>query len=209
MQIVKNTEWGMRNLHLLENNQSNPNQIVIHHMGAGKEANIPIWIKYGSDYCIKSVEKHHIGTNRWFALGYHFVVMPDGKVYEGRDMHTRGAHVKNHNLNKIGILVYGNFDYESVTKEQKESLRELVQYLQSKLNLEDVKGHRDFANTKCPGNDLYLFVQELNLLLKDESPHKQEYEIDFSVNSKEAILHKIEEIEKQFQDLKNLIKSKL
>lgn len=48
----------------------------------------------------------------WRDIGYHYVIRRDGQVETGRQDHERGAHVKNHNENSLGICLVGGIDID-------------------------------------------------------------------------------------------------
>ena len=46
---------------------------------------------------------HMSKTPPWSDIGYHFVILRDGKVEAGRPIERAGAHVRGHNHDSIGI----------------------------------------------------------------------------------------------------------
>ena len=66
----------------------------------------------------------------------------------------KGAHTLYENGKSIGICLDGNFEEDSISKEQLESLINIGTSLVIKYNLEDVVGHRDCNETKCPGKNI-------------------------------------------------------
>lgn len=49
-------------------------------------------------------------NQKWYDIGYNFLVGGDGNVYEGRGWDIHGAHLPELNSNSIGICLLGNFD---------------------------------------------------------------------------------------------------
>lgn len=49
-------------------------------------------------------------------IGYHYVVMIDGVVCNGRDVNVIGAHCVNHNSNSIGVCYVGGLDISGKKK---------------------------------------------------------------------------------------------
>src|SRR5437016_681095 len=45
---------------------------------------------------------------RFYHIGYHYVILPDGTVQQGRPEHCRGAHAQGYN-SYIGICLVGDF----------------------------------------------------------------------------------------------------
>lgn len=95
----------------------------------------------------------------WKGIGYHFVVRRDGTVENGRPITTVGAHAYGHNRGSIGIVWVGGLvgddkGDDTRTPEQVQSLHKLVEGLRMVLPQPvEVVGHRDLADTQCPGGD--------------------------------------------------------
>lgn len=93
---------------------------------------------------------------RGFAdIGYHYVVLLDGTIQQGRDVSLVGAHCHGHNAESIGICYIGGCDYlgrpaDTRTWEQRKALRNLVAMLKHDFPAAAVYGHRDFAAKDCP-----------------------------------------------------------
>lgn len=96
--------------------------------------------------------------NGWSDIGYHFVVLLDGTVEEGRPLHRQGAHVSGHNKTTIGICYIGGMDEDmqypkdTMTEAQEIAVEELVCELRDQFG-DDVIfcGHNDFTDRKaCP-----------------------------------------------------------
>jgi hypothetical protein len=96
-------------------------------------------------------------TKGWSNIGYHFVIMPDGRCEEGRPLSQPGAHCKvgQRNFIGIGICLVGDFSATEVPKAQLVGLvNKVVQLLGAfHLKLDDIELHRDVpkAATECPG----------------------------------------------------------
>ncbi|OLN29263.1 peptidoglycan recognition protein family protein [Desulfosporosinus metallidurans] len=96
-------------------------------------------------------------TRGWSDIGYHFVIMPDGRCEDGRPLYRSGAHcnVGHRNFIGIGICLVGNFSETEVPDTQLVGLvNKVVQLLAAfKLGVGDVELHRDVpgAATECPG----------------------------------------------------------
>ena len=118
----------------------NVDSIAFHHM-AHKTWNV------------KDVEKCHVYTNGWSAIGYNYWIAFDGTVYDGRGLH-KGAGVENHNSHIISIGLQGDFEVQIPTLEQYEAARELVSYLKNKVpSIKTIGCHKDWNATACPGKN--------------------------------------------------------
>ena len=75
----------------------------------------------------------------------------DGSIFTGRPIDYAGAHTTNYNSVSVGICFEGNFETETMSAAQKQAGKELVQYLKTKYPKAQVKKHKDFNATACPG----------------------------------------------------------
>ena len=100
----------------------------------------------------EQIHNYHLSKG-WSGAGYHFYVRKDGKIYRLRPEDKVGAHATNHNYNSIGVCAEGNFENETMSEVQKESLKELVSYLKNKYDINKVQKHKDVQNTSCPGKN--------------------------------------------------------
>ena len=109
----------------------------------------------GRPVTIREITQWH--KKRGFStIGYHYVVMLDGTVCNGRNVDTVGAHCTNHNSHSIGVCYVGGLD--KVTKQpkdtrtpaQKYALTTLLKKLKALYPKAKIYGHHDFANKACP-----------------------------------------------------------
>lgn len=85
------------------------------------------------------------------AIGYHFIIYPNGAIATGRHLDEIGAHAQGFNSKSIGICLLGT---DKFSQEQWESLRENIALLLRKYpGIHRVVGHRDLPDVKktCPG----------------------------------------------------------
>jgi hypothetical protein len=96
-------------------------------------------------------------------IGYHFVVDPAGRVWEGRKLAFEGAHVVGQNESNVGIVALGDYEKQGLAREQQDALRLLVGCLRDRfgIKLHRVYGHSDLGQSVCPGRNLYTWVTEL------------------------------------------------
>ena len=120
--------------------------IVIHHSASPRATTVG------------AIRDFHMNTRGWKHIGYHKIVEEDGTVYAGRKLENVGAHAFGHNRDSIGICVVGDNtkEQESWSKEQIETLNELVHSLRLRFPEAEILGHRDLegAHTLCPGLDV-------------------------------------------------------
>ena len=75
---------------------------------------------------------------------------------KGRDIDKTGAHCKGHNRNSIGVCYCGgvetdgNTPKDTRTKEQKDSLLNVLKTLKAMYPTATIYSHNKFANKACP-----------------------------------------------------------
>lgn len=119
---------------------NNPNELILHHSAI-------------EDMTVDEVHQKHI-ENGWSGIGYHYFIRKDGMIYQGRPEDMIGAHVKENNINTLGVCLEGNFENTELTQQQEKSVLNLLRYLFLKYDIESLKGHRDLGETLCPGEKL-------------------------------------------------------
>ena len=93
-----------------------------------------------------------------YHIGYHYVILPDGRIEKGRPENCLGMHARTHN-DWLGICIIGDFTThhhwwpDHPTAPQLKSVVALCEYLMSKYHIppQYVKRHRDINYTTCPG----------------------------------------------------------
>lgn len=102
------------------------------------------------------IRRWHVDDNGWSDIGYHWVIERDGKLQYGRHAQARGAHVRGHNHESIGICLVGGIDQhgnpeDNFTPEQWLVLEMLIEVLQVRYPAAQVVGHYYFTPYKtCP-----------------------------------------------------------
>jgi len=89
----------------------------------------------------------------WGDVGYHYLIDPAGRVWEGRPLGFQGAHVRNHNEGNIGICMLGNYMHQQPNRAQLRSLETTIGGLMQthRVGVSNVYTHRELGNTSCPG----------------------------------------------------------
>ena len=124
-----------------------------------------------------------------YHIGYHYVILPDGRIQPGRPENCPGAHSGSsfYNQRFLGICLVGDFDSHGrwngrrsprqPTQAQIESLVKLCTRLMHEYDmpLRNVRRHRDVGQTYCPGDGFpfgrvrALIAQELERRLQNAS----------------------------------------
>ena len=101
---------------------------------------------------VQSIHATHL-SNGWSGIGYHFYVRKDGSVYRGRPVDKVGGHCIGKNNVSVGICFEGNFENEIMPAAQIKAGQELISYLKGLYPSAEVKRHKDFNSTACPGKN--------------------------------------------------------
>lgn len=115
------------------------------------------WYNYNPDYWIEEITRWHLERKFW-TIGYHHVVFPDGEIRPGRPEDKKPASIKWHNTGALAICAFGNFDNEMVNQDQYESWTDFTAKKINQFNLnaeKDIIFHREFnKNKNCPGKSI-------------------------------------------------------
>jgi hypothetical protein len=167
-------DWGARALNLeapeepgLFDPQTNPLGVLYYASDLRRELNtVVVHHSAFSHAGPAEIQALHMDRRGYADVAYHFLIDPDGIIYEGRDIHIRGAHVQGYNTGSVGVVLLGNFNEEEPTLAQIESLVDLVDYLRYTYGIRYLAGHKDYPDqspdgTECPGDNLYPLLPDL------------------------------------------------
>lgn len=122
---------------------------------------------------IARIQREHMGNRGYGDIGYHFLIDPSGRVWEGRELRYQGAHASgSNNVGNIGICLLGNFvrqrSGQGPTTAQVRSMEQLVVQLMQRYRFggEALYCHSDFKNTQCPGPRMRPLVRQFARQLK-------------------------------------------
>lgn len=110
--------------------------------------------KEGKAFNVADITRWH--KERGFTtIGYHYVVLLDGTIQQGRAEMVMGAHCTGHNANSIGVCYIGGLDAlgkpkDTRTEAQKKSLLELLKRLKADYPNAKIYPHYKYANKACP-----------------------------------------------------------
>ncbi len=151
-----------------------PAYIVVHHTATKNSEDLS---KEQAFKLSRAIQNYHMDSRGWIDTGQQFTISRGGHLTEGRHrsleivragaQHVRGAHVANRNSEVIGIENEGTYTTVEMPQAQWDSLVDLVTFLarQYKIKPSEICGHRDFANTQCPGDLLYKRLPELRKIV--------------------------------------------
>ncbi len=93
-------------------------------------------------------------------IGYHYIIDPAGRIWEGRPLKWQGAHVEKNNEHNLGVMLMGNFDEQRPTTAQLRSLESFVvaQMRLYNISVNRLYTHRELKATACPGRNLQSWM---------------------------------------------------
>ena len=98
----------------------------------------------------------------WNGIGYHKVILRNGKIEEGRPEYWVGAHVKGLNNISLGICLIGRNNF---TEKQFNSLEKVLKKWKKKYSEAEILGHSEstLTNKTCPNFDVQKWCKSRNL----------------------------------------------
>ena len=158
LNVIPRSDWKPANerRQSLTRNSGAWNRVTVHH-SAELAGVLRRSSKNESSDAIRKIQKYHQDTHGWGDIGYHYLIDPSGRIFEGRSLRWQGAHAgANNNPHNIGICLLGNFEREAPSNSAMRSLESLVAQLRARYGIssERVFGHGELKTTACPGRHL-------------------------------------------------------
>jgi hypothetical protein len=153
IRIYSRADWNAR-APRCAGGRMTPNRATIHHTVT------PTNDSMSPQARLRQIQSFHMFSRGWCDIGYNYLVSRDGRVWRGRGAVTIGAHVANSNTGNVGISFMGTHTSTAPTQTQMCQVAKLLRRLRMdfpgiQLNRSDVKGHRQYGGTSCPGTALY------------------------------------------------------
>lgn len=171
LKVIKRNDWGW-----IPFDRSVPqhqiNKITIHH-GGEYFAEDKDMISY-----LRNLQSWSRGEKKWADNPYHFMIDLKGKIYEARPVNIPGDTNTDYDVNgHVLICVVGNYEEQKINREQLNSLSKLTAFLKQRFNvdLKDIRTHKDYTETLCPGKDLYKYFEDGSFLKLVESELTKNY----------------------------------
>lgn len=156
LQVVTHERWGWQPpTRTLPTHEIS--KITIHHGGEDTPRDIdPVSF-------VRELQRWSRQEKGWMDIPYHFMIDFDGRVYEARPLQYPGD--TNTRYDPAGhalICVIGNYENQMISPEQLDAVVQLSAHLAWRyaVAVEEIRGHRDYAETLCPGRDLYRYLQD-------------------------------------------------
>lgn len=125
--------------------------------------------------CIRIANSHL--AQGWGGIGYRFVICSNGVVAYVGDLSRGGSAVANNNHRMFSAVLVGDFTKENPTDAQIDSAHKLAKAFLYNMpqypNLnswDQIKGHKEFNPTACPGNNWKDSINGLYQRIKNNLP---------------------------------------
>jgi N-acetylmuramoyl-L-alanine amidase len=155
--LVPRSTWTSQAVGPNHNMMNGVTRITVHHTGehAGL-ADLP------TVEVLRRIERYHREERKWCAIGYHYIIGHEGRVYEGRPAQYQGAHVLSENEHNLGISVAGDFMRKLPSPRQLGALKAFLDEARTTyaVGRARVFGHRDLNKSLCPGDALYAWLKD-------------------------------------------------
>lgn len=164
--ILSRDAWGATKP-VSEMKEHEPCYLTVHHTATSQNPKVPISQKMRSLQQF-SQNDAQLATGRfkpsWADVPYHFYIDMNGEIAEGRDAKCVGdTNTPYDPTGHIQIVLEGNFEKEEPSARQLQSLEQLAVWLSLiwEISPSEVKGHKDYVATACPGKNLQMKLPEL------------------------------------------------
>lgn len=149
--VIQRADWGWKALTDTIPRQA-VSRITIHHGGVFFATD-----KDPVEY-IRNLQDWSRAEKPWIDIPYHFMIDFDGNIYETRPINYPGDTNTDYDCRGHALIcLIGNFEEQPVTPPQYSALVNLTAFLARTYSVmpENIKGHKDYTETLCPGTDLY------------------------------------------------------
>ncbi len=165
--IVTREEWKSDPSPIPDERKHTPRYITLHHAGVlwtNSQTpeqfirNMQAWGKRRPE-----IEQPPRNTY-WPDLPYHFLIAPDGRIFEGRPIeYEPESNTKYELAGNLGVEMMGDFNQQRPSPAQLESAVRLTAWLadEHKIAADAIRTHQDAApgSTSCPGADFSRYFE--------------------------------------------------
>jgi hypothetical protein len=109
---------------------------------------------------LRKDQQYHLDKG-WIDIAYHVAVDRNGNLYELRNTELAGDTATDYDTTgHFLVLCEGDFDQEAVSEAQLHGTALAFAWAAQNFHLktDTLAGHRDFAQTSCPGKNLYAHL---------------------------------------------------
>jgi hypothetical protein len=115
---------------------------------------------------LRQDQRYHQDQKGWIDIAYHVAVDRNGNLYELRSTEIAGDTATDYDTTgHFLVLCEGDFDHEAVSDAQLHGTAVAFAWAAQnfRIKTDTLAGHRDFAQTSCPGANLYAHLSSGDL----------------------------------------------
>jgi hypothetical protein len=115
---------------------------------------------------LRQDQRYHQDQKGWIDIAYHVAVDRNGNLYELRSTDIAGDTATDYDTTgHLLVLCEGDFDREDVSEAQLHGTAVAFAWAAQnfRIKTDTLAGHRDFAQTSCPGASLYAHLSSGDL----------------------------------------------
>lgn len=155
-QIVPVTTWGGTPAAADKARPHTISAITLHHQG---ETYHP-----GTDpeQYLRTLQRWSRESKGWMDIPYHYVVDLHGKTFAARDIRYAGDTNTSYDPKGQALIeVVGNFEEVEPNQAQLDAVVDMLAFLIARygLSIDSIRGHKDHAETLCPGKNMYRYLE--------------------------------------------------
>lgn len=173
LKVNSRADWGWQPFERVLP-QHSINKITIHH-GGEEFAEDKDMIQY-----LRNLQSWSRSEKKWIDIPYHFMIDLKGNIFETRPINYPGDTNTDYDVTGHALIcVLGNYEVQKLSNASLKSLLKLTAFLKQKYRVEtkDIKTHKDYTETLCPGKDLYKIFEDGSFIKMVESELYPEKEI--------------------------------
>ena len=143
--------------------------LTVHHQGL-------VWMP-GSDVAayLRNLQQWSRRAKGWIDVPYHYIIAPDGAVYQGRSPKWAGDTNTDYDTQgHLQVMLLGNFEEQRPTERQWRSTVDLLTRLMIDHDLtpQNIAAHRHHTGqTVCPGAHLMTRFEDLREAVAQQAAH--------------------------------------
>ncbi len=183
--IRRRTEWGAQPFRgtPIPLNRPSYDYMTLHHTAGFAATTLAEGLEQ-----VRRIQDFHQNGRGWSDIGYQFLMDQEGRLYQGRpflnesapfDQGPRlahGAHAGGANTGNIGISLMGCYHppegarcRDAMTLPAIDSLVVTFGFMSERYGVspDDMRGHRDFGSTSCPGDNNYQMLSDFMSKVED------------------------------------------
>lgn len=155
--ILPRSAWGARAPTC--RSLTNPYRLVVHHTAS------PTNDTFTPEARLRQTQAYHMDSRGYCDVAYNFLMSRDARVWEGRGDGVLGGHTLNQNAGNMALCLIGTYTTDTLTPQQSCALAGWMAWQSSlhgiALNRTNIKGHREWGATACPGDTVFAQLDSL------------------------------------------------